>query len=192
LSKSRTRISPPVLYSTPDIYRGSLRAIPTTTRPSTRMILRVECYLAGVQKEKANLSKCGQCQRVMDLRKAPARHQGGGGGGSGGGGGGGQGGGAKQDRVIWCSQCKKGLNAPSGTLTGHEVTCPICSYQVLSVFNPVTNKTHTVCPQCFNFPPDEQAGDDPIMAGQFRCFNCSDARCQVSPHHESFASIKYP
>lgn len=71
------------------------------------------------------------------------------------------------NRFLFCETCQLALMVPKkGELSQCEDVCPICSFQVLNVRNPDTQKTHTICPKCFSNPPAEHA--EPGVSGEFR------------------------
>ncbi len=84
-----------------------------------------------------NLSSCGICHEGMELRVERLT-------------------GSEQPnaiakRILFCSTCRRGLVMPlRGDLHQHELSCLICSFQVLTVHNRETNKDHTICPFCFS------------------------------------------
>lgn len=103
----------------------------------------------------SSFSRCGQCGGMMDLRQNS--------------------GGAFPQYALYCASCALSLSVPSKQpLQPHAHICPICQFQVLSVTNEQTQKTHTLCPYCFNFPPpgdiEDAAQGQAFTAGGFRCF----------------------
>jgi DNA topoisomerase III len=58
------------------------------------------------------------------------------------------------NRFVFCLQCDNALLVPSkGDLSAHELSCVICQYQVIIIKNRETQKEHTICPYCYNYPP---------------------------------------
>jgi DNA topoisomerase-3 len=100
-----------------------------------------------------NVSACGVCHDGMDLKvqvqeNAAAARIG-------------------PSRFLFCETCQVAHSVPKkGDLTQCEDECPICSFQLLSVFNQDTQKSHTICPECFSNPPAEYA--EPGVSGEFR------------------------
>ncbi|KAM9980995.1 hypothetical protein ACTFIY_003302 [Dictyostelium cf. discoideum] len=77
-------------------------------------------------------------------------------------------------RILFCPQCIDTFDLPKNgdisqlvTSMGVPQNCPICQYQVLSVRNPINDKSYTICPKCRNSPPD------PIHKKPFHCFQCT-------------------
>lgn len=53
-------------------------------------------------------------------------------------------------RNLYCNHCQQAHFLPTkGEICPHQLRCPICNFQVLTVRNTETNKEHTVCPYCF-------------------------------------------
>ena len=117
--------------------------------------------------ERRNFARCGQCESMMDVRTTTGDRF--------------------QTRYVYCSACPKLLRIPhSGEISVTEHRCPICNYQVLSIFNPQKNSSHTVCPYCFKNPPPipyaiEESPRD------FRCFQCAHPDCALAKHTPEFA-----
>ena len=59
---------------------------------------------------------------------------------------------------------------PGGDLASHGHRCPLDQFQVLSVTNTATGKTHQICPKCFKDPPAEATGGKAVDG--LRCFAC--------------------
>ena len=101
--------------------------------------------ISGFQVAQINFSRCGICQSLMSLLTS-----------SDGSGGGGRRGRAGDEpavsRILRCDNCKRPHRLPGkGVVTPHEATCPICNFQVISITNPETHKSHPVCPYCFRY-----------------------------------------
>lgn len=72
-------------------------------------------------------------------------------------------------RVLVCSSCNKSHIVPAkGDMTAHQQRCPLCNFQVLTLQNRQTGKTHTVCPCCFSNPPDIEQANPTRAAHTFR------------------------
>lgn len=99
-----------------------------------------------------NVSACGVCHNGMDLKvhlsdNTAARNN--------------------PRRFLFCGSCQTAHSMPKkGELSQCEDLCPICSFQILTVTNPDTAKSHTICPKCFGDPPSEYS--DPGVSGEFR------------------------
>mgnify|MGYP003385921958 CR=1 FL=1 len=103
-----------------------------------------------------NVSSCGVCHDGMDLKvqiqdnaatATAARNN--------------------PSRFLFCSTCEEAHPVPKkGELSQCEDLCPLCSFQVLTVRNVETQKTHTICPKCFSEPPPEYS--EPGVSGEFR------------------------
>jgi DNA topoisomerase-3 len=126
----------------------------------------------------AHFSDCGRCGSTMALKQEPVanggrgRGRGAGRGARRGGTGRGRGRGSVTKRCLHCTRCDESHIVPhNGQLAAHTHRCPLCQFQVLSVTNESTQKTHSVCPYCFNNPPPA-SGKTP---GQFRCFMCTES-----------------
>ena len=118
-----------------------------------------------------SFSKCGVCAEMMDLQEELVGRAGGNGVGQGAQDG-------QKDRILYCKRCRKGVKLPpKGDLSPHLETCRICHYQVLSVHNSETQKTHTVCPFCFKTPPGPPVSD---VISDFRCFACAHETCPLA------------
>ncbi|KAL0479079.1 DNA topoisomerase IA, partial [Acrasis kona] len=103
----------------------------------------------------ARFSRCGACGQMMDLKSQ-----------------------GDTNRVLVCDRCDKRHIVPrTGDLRPHQHTCPLCQFQIMEIFNPKTNKTHTTCPYCFKNPPQQDDGESYVNG--FRCFNCS-ANCPMA------------
>ena len=75
-----------------------------------------------------------------------------------GGGGGGGGGGPAHSRLLRCATCAADHPLPPlGDLSANAHRCPLCSFQVVTLTNSVTGKSHTVCPSCFSRRPPPRA-----------------------------------
>lgn len=121
-----------------------------------------------------NFSLCGNCQRKMELRVVGAADRG-------------RNGrrnnnnnqNNNENRYLYCTRCSQAHVLPTrGELQPHEVSCAICKFQVLSVHNAGTNKTHTICPQCFSNTPPPPEGIEGIA--EFRCFSCAKEGCPLA------------
>ncbi|KAG5177013.1 DNA topoisomerase, partial [Tribonema minus] len=115
----------------------------------------------------AAFAACGNCGTRMDLRVTDA------------GGGGGGGGGARP--LLYCTTCRRGLPLPHRgeiALATPGVACPLCAYEVLEVRpgNGFEGNAYTICPWCYNNPPEEHGG---AGVGTFPCFLCS-ADCPLA------------
>jgi DNA topoisomerase III len=102
-----------------------------------------------------NVSACGVCHNGMDLKvqvqdnavAAATRNS--------------------PSRFLFCDTCNAAHAVPKkGELSQHEDLCPICSFQVLTVLNVDTQKSHVICPGCFGNPPSEYS--EPGVSGEFR------------------------
>lgn len=94
-----------------------------------------------------------------------------------------------QQRSLFCPSCLKSLPIPGKHgIRPFDHICPICQHQVIEVRNEEKNTTHTLCPHCFNNPPEQDIEDLPAAAGGgggafgggFRCFQCMRADCALS------------
>jgi DNA topoisomerase-3 len=87
-------------------------------------------------------------------------------------------------RSLYCAACNRSLSIPGKhAIRPYEHLCPICQHQVLEVRNEEKNTTHTLCPYCFNNPPQqdiEDAASGAAVSGGFRCFQCTKADCALS------------
>lgn len=103
-----------------------------------------------------NLSSCGVCHNGMDLKVQVQQDS--------------AGVGARSNlpsRFLFCASCKVAHVVPKkGQLSQSEDLCPICSFQILSVLNVESQRSHTICPHCFGSPPSEYS--EPGVAGEFR------------------------
>lgn len=143
-----------------------------------------------------NFSRCGVCGRSMDLKgssQGPVRSENtrrGGSRGRGRSSGRGRGRSRRHasitiegaDRALQCMQCNSALKMPrNGALEASNHECPICKYQVVSIENTSTKRKHTICPKCYNEPP-QSPGINPEKKGgrEFRCFNCTNTSCSLA------------
>ena len=95
-----------------------------------------------------------------------------------------------RSRFLHCPSCANAqgfnpnqvseLRMPLGTLSATNHYCPICNYQVLNVRNEETQKDHTVCPYCFNHPPQDQISGENTFSNGFRCFQCKKRGCTLA------------
>jgi DNA topoisomerase-3 len=116
----------------------------------------------GLQLLSAGFSRCGQCGGMCDLKQSAGQFA---------------------QKSLYCSTCQKSLSVPGkSAVQPHEHICPICSYQVLTIFNEEKQTSHTVCPYCFNHPPLQEIEDtaQPLAGGTMRCFQCHFADCVLS------------
>lgn len=105
----------------------------------------------------AQLSTCGECGTKMDMKQSTS---------------------GRGQRFLYCARCRKSHNLPlRGDISPHAHVCPICNFQVLTVSN--DNKTHTLCPFCFNDTSHDIENAAGGLPG-FRCFNCTRADCLLS------------
>ncbi len=129
-----------------------------------------------------NLSECGVCHGMMDLKGDPN------GGTSGGGTGRGRGrrrghasGGDGAGRMLHCRSCDKSHKLPRfGNIARHNVHCPICGFQSLEFTNTTKKTSHTLCPHCVNKPPDSKELNPEGKTNDFRCFMCAHPTCANS------------
>lgn len=85
------------------------------------------------------------------------------------------------ERVLLCARCNKLLKMPrNGMLASLEHACPLCNYQAVQVTNTTTNATHTVCPHCYNNPPDDVSNNPERKTSEFRCFMCTNSGCAMA------------
>jgi DNA topoisomerase-3 len=104
---------------------------------------------------KRNVSACGICRNGMDLKVQAQENNT-----------------ARNNRNIpsrflYCDTCKTAIVVPKkGEFAQCEDLCPICSYQILTVTNLETQKSHTICPKCFGNPPPQYS--EPGVSGEFR------------------------
>jgi len=121
-----------------------------------------------------NVSACGICHNGMDLKvqvqdNTTARNISGR---------------NVPSRFLFCESCQTAHTLPKkGDFVQCEDLCPICSFQILTVTNTETRKTHTICPKCFGDPPSEFA--EPGVSGEFRCFACSHPSCSHASRRSS-------
>lgn len=105
----------------------------------------------------SRFSKCGTCQQLMDLKvevQSNAQHH--------------NPNNSLPKKILVCSSCSKTLFLPiRGELKAVNQTCVICNYQVISILNIETQKSHHVCPFCFKNPPPPPVGDSEL--NEFRC-----------------------
>lgn len=118
--------------------------------------------------EERNFSKCGTCGNLMSLRVGNA-----------------------EANFIHCATCQVTLRLPMGSISNgitHDTAppnfpCPICKFQVISATSK-NGKVFTVCPQCYNTPPehikphlkmDTATGDVQNMP----CFLCTQQGCPL-------------
>jgi DNA topoisomerase III len=109
----------------------------------------------------ANFSRCGRCDRMMQLKESPNPRRG-------------------VNRAVECDECGIFHVPHLGELSAKPgVFCPVCKFQVIQVLNTDTQKSHSVCPCCFNDPPDAL---NPENKGSkaFRCFSCTHDQCSES------------
>ncbi|EGG19640.1 DNA topoisomerase III [Cavenderia fasciculata] len=104
---------------------------------------------------KANFSKCGKCNNLMDLKKTNGDR-----------------------KILNCSTCNTSYNLPQkGEFIVNAHTCPLCKFQVVSVQTDKT--TYTICPFCRNHPP---ASSKEGPGKPFHCFQCTE-KCQLATGH---------
>lgn len=116
---------------------------------------------------KHRVSTCGDCGSKMDMRIKEDGH--------------------REVRYLYCARCTKLNQIPSnGEISAHEHICPICNFQVLSVQNIETEKTHTICPRCFKSPPPAPMNIED-GGGDFRCFQCAHPTCALAGNTPAFA-----
>ncbi|CAM9368812.1 unnamed protein product, partial [Ectocarpus fasciculatus] len=102
-------------------------------------------------------SRCGQCGRGMDLKGSDAGR-----------------GDARAQRLLSCSPCGRSYLLPAkGEITPHDHTCPICNFQVVTMRNAETGKSHTLCPMCYKNPPGPPASSEGVS--ELRCYACAHA-----------------
>ncbi|CAM9756027.1 unnamed protein product, partial [Heterosigma akashiwo] len=110
---------------------------------------------------RANFSKCGRCQQMMDLKPTGNGRRGGGG------------------RLAYCRACTTGYPLPrNGRLEPHPHTCPLCGFQVLAVAQGKVRTAGYAVPHCFNIAPGGRCGASSATGG-LRCFMCS-ANCALA------------
>lgn len=111
-----------------------------------------------------SFTKCGQCQSNMDLRADATDHD--------------------KNRLLFCQRCSKGYSLPAKCdFSRHEATCPICHFQVVTVettYGMGKKSTHTICPYCYNNPPDVADGGMEGMQDNFRCLSCAKENCVLA------------
>jgi len=83
-------------------------------------------------------------------------------------------------RFLRCDPCSQSYFLPHGSIAPFDYKCPICSFQILEVTNQKTHKSHKVCPFCYNNPPVNDLEDLGQVVSGFRCFQCSEPRCQFA------------
>eukprot|EP01039_Chlorochromonas_danica_P004386 gene4386-4807_t len=111
-----------------------------------------------------NHAACGVCHEGMELRQDRMRGDGGGG--------------AEIRRYLFCTTCRKSYPLPSrGELAPHEVSCPICHFQVVAVRR--DQSQYYLCPHCLNHPPPPPDGVENLLQ-DFRCFNCAREDCALA------------
>ena len=116
---------------------------------------------------KRRFSTCGDCNSGMDLRVKTDDY--------------------REVRYLYCPSCRKLHMIPSkGEITAYEHFCPICNFQVLSVHNRETSKSHYVCPQCFKNPPPAPLSIED-SASEFRCFKCAHPTCALATNSPDLA-----
>jgi DNA topoisomerase-3 len=109
-----------------------------------------------------NFSTCGQCGANMHMKES------------------------NDKSFLNCVVCKGVHMLPTnGEFSPNDHKCPICNFQVLNVMNPKTNKTHTLCPYCFNNPPDLEDLPQTANTNGFRCFQCTLSTCGLSRGNRS-------
>jgi DNA topoisomerase-3 len=111
-----------------------------------------------------SFSRCGQCGGMCDLKKTASGNQ------------------QWSQRLLHCDSCRKSyVLPPKHSLQPHAHTCPICQFQVLQVNNEEKNTTWTLCPYCFNHPPQQEIEDTGQSFGSgFKCFQCTRADCVLA------------
>jgi len=73
-----------------------------------------------------------------------------------------------------------------GELSFKDFTCPLCSFQVVEVKNEENNSKYTLCPNCYQYPPQDLFPDIEEGSGQANipvtmpCFKCPKADCSLS------------
>ena len=90
-------------------------------------------------------------------------------------------------KIIYCLNCQKSLPLPisrNADYRPYDHTCPICSYQVITAFNTEKNTSHHLCPQCFNYPPQQDIEDATQVLNGMRCFQCTKPECALSNKSE--------
>ncbi|EGC33055.1 hypothetical protein DICPUDRAFT_37309 [Dictyostelium purpureum] len=116
--------------------------------------------------EKPQLVLCGKCNNKMDFKSD--RNQ------------------ETPKRILSCPTCKDSFDLPVkgeiGALTETDPLfnrtspklCPLCSYQVVTVYNQEKDYTYTICPKCRNKPPF------PDKQKPFHCFQCTNTDCSLA------------
>jgi DNA topoisomerase III len=109
---------------------------------------------------RTEFSRCGNCDILMDLKSV--------------------GSGARMERAVVCGQCGTFKLPRNGDLSCLGVNCPICSFQVVSIRNTQTSRSHPVCPACYNTPPTQANINPEAKEIEFRCFNCTHHECSLA------------
>jgi len=118
-------------------------------------------------------SRCGQCGGLCDLKKMASANQQWG-----------------DRRLLHCDSCRKSYSLPSKhALQPHAHTCPICQFQVLQVNNEEKNTVWTLCPYCYNHPPQQEIEDTgQSFESGFKCFQCTRADCALAKGCEQIST----
>jgi DNA topoisomerase-3 len=118
---------------------------------------------------KGEFSLCGSCKNKMDLRIESGNNNNNNNNNNNAGE---DGGNKEKKRYLFCLTCQKSHVLPKNgdvCQSTNNFCCPICSYEVIIMKNPETNKDHTICPYCFNNPPPPPFGTDGLQ--EFRLFS---------------------
>ena len=114
-----------------------------------------------------SVSACGGCQGMMSLFEKRED-------------------GSVRSRYLFCATCaRKHILPKNGDVSGGQVRCAICNFQVLTILNTETTKSHSLCPHCFHNPPSPPLGEEGIS--EFRCFACAHPSCSLAgrvPYHD--------
>jgi DNA topoisomerase III len=108
----------------------------------------------------SGFSCCGRCNSMMQLRTLGT--------------------GSRMERALVCDQCGTFKLPRNGDISATESICPVCNFQVINIKNPQTSRSHSVCPSCYNSPPNGPNINPEAKEGEFRCFNCTHSTCSLA------------
>ncbi|KYQ94399.1 DNA topoisomerase III [Tieghemostelium lacteum] len=119
----------------------------------------------GQKVEQPNFSKCGKCQKKMDLISTSSG----------------------EFNSLYCNQCHHNLKLPKkGIFSANINDCKICGFQAVTVTSEV-GTSYNVCPKCRNNPPSFFTENPP-----FHCFQCTNKECSLATNRDRIISKPPP
>ncbi|KDO34566.1 hypothetical protein SPRG_00629 [Saprolegnia parasitica CBS 223.65] len=101
-------------------------------------------------------SACGKCHQPMELRKKP-----------------------DDGSLLVCRRCDDQYALPMlANIQKSTTRCPLCQFQVVDIQRSAGTNVYSVCPHCFNHPPNARLNEMP-------CYSCTADCALATGTHDS-------